>query len=135
MTLRDLLIKHEGIKGKLYYDTEGIPTIGVGRNLRDVGVSFDESMLMLDNDIKRVLFHCWHEFPWFGELSEPRQNAIASMVYNLGPQRFQGFKAMMKCIEKDDFNGAAAEMIDSKWAVQVKGRAVELANMMKGEEL
>jgi lysozyme len=133
MTLKDLLIKHEGIKAKVYYDTEGVATIGCGRNLEAVGVSYDESMLMLDNDIKRVLNECWHEFPWFGDLTENRQTVVASMVFNLGLEGFKKFKKMIHAIEFDRYNEAAAHMIDSKWAIQVKGRAVELANMMKGE--
>ena len=134
MTLRDLIIKHEGIKGKVYYDSEGIATIGVGRNLEDVGMSYDESMLLLDNDIKRVLKACWHEFPWFIDLSEDRQNVVASMVFNLGLEGFKKFKKMIRAIEKEDWTEAACQMIDSHWAAQVKGRAVELANLMKGTE-
>ena len=131
--LRNLLIKHEGIKGKLYYDTEGVATIGIGRNLEDVGVSVDEAMLMLDNDIKRVLYACWHEFPWFADLNEDRQCVVASMVFNLGLEGFKKFKRMIKALEKDDYLEAACQMVDSTWAAQVKGRAVELAVMMKGE--
>lgn len=131
MTLRELLIKHEGIKGKLYYDTEGVATIGVGRNLEDVGVSYDEAMLMLDNDIKRVLYACWHEFPWFGELTENRQHVVASMVFNLGLTGFKKFKKMIAAIEQENWVEAACQMVDSKWAAQVKSRAVELAVMMK----
>jgi lysozyme len=135
MTLRDILIRHEGIKGKMYFDSEGVATVGVGRNLEDVGVSYDEAMVMLDNDIKRVLNECWHEFPWFGDLNEARQTVVASMVFNLGLEGFKKFKKLIHAIAFDRFNEAAAEMIDSKWATQVKGRAVELANMMKGETL
>ena len=134
MTLRDLLIKHEGVKGKVYYDSEGIATIGVGRNLEDVGVTYDEAMLLLDNDIKRVLKACWHEFPWFIDLTEDRQNVVASMVFNLGLEGFKKFKKMIRAIEKEDWTEAACQMIDSHWAAQVKGRAVELANLMKGTE-
>jgi lysozyme len=134
MTLRDLLIKHEGIKGKVYADSEGILTIGVGRNLEDVGVTYDESMLMLDNDIKRVLYACWHEFPWFADLNEDRQNVVANMVFNLGLEGFKKFKKMIAAIQKEDYVEAACQMVDSKWATQVKGRAVELAVMMKGNE-
>lgn len=134
MTLKDLLIKHEGIKGKVYADSEGVLTIGVGRNLEDVGVSYDEAMLMLDNDIKRVLYDCWHEFPWFCELTEDRQNVVASMVFNLGLAGFKKFKRMIAAIEQEDWTEAACQMIDSKWAAQVKTRAVELAILMKGPE-
>lgn len=133
MTLKDLLIHHEGIKGKMYYDSEGVATIGVGRNLEDVGVSYDEAMLMLDNDIKRVLYACWHEFPWFADLTEPRQCVVASMVFNLGLEGFKKFKKMIAAIEKEDWTEAACQMIDSHWAAQVKSRAVELAVMMKGD--
>lgn len=134
MTLKDLLIKHEGIKGKVYADSEGVLTIGVGRNLEDVGVSYDEAMLMLDNDIKRVLYACWHEFPWFADLTEDRQNVVASMVFNLGLEGFKKFKKLIAAIERENWTEASAQMIDSKWAVQVKTRAVELAVMMKGQD-
>lgn len=132
MTLKELLIKHEGIKSKVYVDTEGILTVGVGRNLEDVGVSHDEAMVMLDNDIKRVLYACWHEFPWFADLNEDRQNVVANMVFNLGLEGFKKFKKMIAAIQRDDYVEAACQMVDSRWAAQVKSRAVELAVMMKG---
>lgn len=133
MMLKDLLIKHEGIKLKPYVDTEGVFTIGCGRNLDDVGISSDEAMILLNNDIKRVLYDCWHEFPWFADLNETRQNVVASMVFNLGLDGFKKFKRMIAAIEKEDWVEAACQMIDSHWAAQVKSRAVELAVMMKGE--
>lgn len=131
-TLKDMLVKHEGIKLKVYADSEGVLTIGCGRNLEDVGVTRDEAMLMLDNDIKRVLCDCWHEFIWFADLTEDRQNVVASMVFNLGLEGFKKFKKMIAAIEKEDWTEAACQMIDSTWAAQVKTRAVELAVMMKG---
>ena len=42
MNLTELLKKHEGIRSKPYKDTVGKITIGVGRNLDDVGLSNDE---------------------------------------------------------------------------------------------
>lgn len=132
MDLKSLLLKHEGKKAKLYYDTRGIGTIGVGRNLEDVGLSDDEIMYLLDNDIKRVLNDCWHHLPWFGDLSQERQYVIISMVFNLGINGFLGFKKMIAAIQREDWQGAAREMINSKWAVQVGQRAAELATMMRG---
>jgi len=133
MMLKDLLIKHEGKKAKLYYDSEGVATIGIGRNLEDVGLTEEEMLYLLNNDIKRVLYDCWHEFPWFADLNETRQNVVASMVFNLGLDGFKKFKRMIAAIEKEDWVEAACQMIDSHWAAQVKSRAVELAVMMKGE--
>jgi lysozyme len=134
MTLRELLIKHEGKKRRAYLDTEGNWTVGVGRNLEGVDFSEDEIQLMLNNDMKRVLYACWHEFPWFADLNEDRQNVVANMVFNLGLEGFKKFKKMIAAIQKEDYVEAACQMVDSKWATQVKGRAVELAVMMKGCE-
>ena len=58
-------------------------------------MSYDESMLLLDNDIKRVLKACWHEFPWFIDLNEDRQSVVASMVFNLGLDGFKQFKKLI----------------------------------------
>ena len=43
---------HEGVRQHVYLDTEGIETIGVGRNLVHRGLSDDEIELMLANDIR-----------------------------------------------------------------------------------
>ncbi len=136
MLLRDLLIEDEGIKTKVYYDTRGIATIGVGRNLEDTGITQEEAMYLLENDIKRVIKECVQEFHWFLSLCEIRQFVVVSMVFNLGLDGFKDFKRMIKAIEKQDWVEAACQMIDSLWAVQVKAkRATRLANMMKyGEE-
>lgn len=49
--LKDMLIRHEGLKLKPYRDTVGKLTIGAGRNLNDLGISEREAMFLLDNDI------------------------------------------------------------------------------------
>ena len=54
MTLKDQLIKHEGLRKKVYTCPAGKLTIGVGRNLEDRGITEEEALLMLDNDIAQV---------------------------------------------------------------------------------
>ena len=44
------LIIDEGIKLKPYTDSVGKLTIGVGRNLNDVGISEDEARFLLGNE-------------------------------------------------------------------------------------
>ncbi len=129
MSLRDDLIRHEGLRLKPYEDSEGILTIGVGRNLEDVGLSDAEVMFLLGNDIEIVLRQC-RTFPWWNSLNQERQDVIANMVFNLGLPRFKGFKKTIAFIEAGDYQSAAVEMLDSKWARQVKGRAVELSRRM-----
>lgn len=127
--LRDLLIKHEGLRLKPYLDTVGKLTIGVGRNLDDVGISKLVAMMMLSEDIER----CTKEaasFDWFKSLNATRQDVVICMIFNLGLSRFNGFKKMIEAVSNQNYEKASKEMLDSKWAKQVGGRANELAQMM-----
>jgi lysozyme len=53
------------------------------------------------------------------------------MTYNLGMTRLLGFKKMLEAFADADFEEAALQMIDSKWADQVGKRADTLANIIK----
>ena len=48
----------------------GIETVGVGRNLRDVGLSDDEILYLLNNDIDRVEKQLDNYFPWWRNKQE-----------------------------------------------------------------
>lgn len=128
--LRELLIKHEGLRLKPYVDTVGKLTIGVGRNLDDVGISKDEALFMLDNDIEKCEAEL-KQFDWFNNLDEVRQIVLLDMAFNLGIPRLLKFKKTIQYIQDCDFENAAKEMLDSIWAKQVKGRALELSEMMR----
>lgn len=71
------------------------------------------------------------QFQWFKHLSEVRQDVVLNMIFNLGVVRFKGFKKMISALLRQDYSKAADEMLSSKWASQVKGRATMLAKMMK----
>jgi len=130
-TLRDALVRDEGIRLKVYRCTAGKLTIGVGRNLDDVGISMEEAMHLLDNDIARVRAEVRHAFPWFQGLDDVRQNVVLNMVFNLGLYRFAQFFQTIKCIESHDYAGAADRMLQSLWAKQVGARAVRLSKQMR----
>ena len=102
----------------------------MGRNLDDVGISENEALILLANDIKRCEQEAM-QFPWFKYLTEVRQDVILSMLFNLGLKRFNGFKKFKSAILKGEYKAAATEMLDSKWAGQVKDRAKVLAKMME----
>lgn len=130
MNLTDLLIKHEGLKLKPYRCSEGKLTIGVGRNLDDNGISHEEVLYLLNNDIDTARTEA-ARYPWFDGLSEDRQNVIISMIFNLGLYRFSQFKNTIALIEVGNFKEASREMLDSRWAKQVGSRANELSQMME----
>jgi lysozyme len=133
MTDRDVLhaqlIQHEGLRVKPYTDTVGKLTIGVGRNLTDKGLSRKECMYLLDNDLDECLADL-ATFAWFRTLDAVRQRVVIDMRFTLGPSRFRGFTATLAAIAAGNYQKASAQMLKSKWAQQVKGRAVTLARMM-----
>ena len=131
MTLKELLIKHEGKRLRPYKCPAGKLTIGVGRNLDDNGITEEEAMFMLDNDIKAIVSACRETFSWFAFLDNVRQAVVVSMVFNLGLAGFIGFKNTIAAIRNKEWDKAADNMLQSKWAEQVGHRALELAEMMR----
>lgn len=129
--LVEQLIDHEGEKLFPYVDTVGKTTVGVGRNLTDVGISKEESRILLANDIKKVVAGLDAALPWWDSLSEARQRVLADMAFNLGLKGLLGFKNTLALVQRGDYDEAADNMLLSKWATQVGRRATTLAGMMR----
>lgn len=130
--LIDQLIRHEGLELKPYRDTVGKLTIGIGRNLDDVGITEQEAMYLAGADVDRVLLGLVERYPtWFPDLGPVRQCVLVNMGFNLGLAKLATFKRTLASIARKQYGQAADEMIDSLWAKQVGQRAVELAAMMK----
>jgi len=127
-----MLIEHEGSRAMPYTDTVGKVTIGVGRNLTDIGLFDNEIDLLLTNDIDRVIADLNRELPWNTTLSEDHQLVLGDMCFNLGIGGLLGFKKFLAAMEAGDFPAARKEMLDSKWATQVGSRALDLADMVYG---
>jgi|TARA_R100000093_G_C1919973_1_gene65382 lysozyme len=125
---------HEGTRSKVYLDTEGIETIGVGRNLRDRGLSDDEIEFLLANDIRDFQEEVDRTFGWWSDLDDVRQRVIVDMAFNMGLGSLSKFKNTLGHIEAGRYEEASVEMLDSKWARQVGNRAQCLSNMMKTGE-
>lgn len=138
-----MLIDDEGIKKFPYLDCCGLPwrkctcsnkgklTIGIGRNLDDVGISENEAIGLQSNDVMKTTLELEKNFHWFGKLNTARRLVVLSMSFNMGISGLKEFHNMIKAIELGDFNQASIEMMHSAWSKQVKGRAIRLAAMMK----
>jgi lysozyme len=129
--LRKSLILHEGLELKPYKCTADALTIGVGRNLDSVGISSDEAMMLLDNDLDRCIDELGRRIPAWRLHDEVRQNVLIEMVFNLGITRFMTFRKMLEALKRYDYSAAANEMLDSRWANQVGQRSRTLAQMMR----
>ncbi|MEA3332723.1 MAG: sulfate adenylyltransferase subunit CysN [Pseudomonadota bacterium] len=130
------LIEHEGLKLKPYRCPAGKLTIGVGRNLEERGITEEEALYLLNNDISDAIEDLQKIFVdnvEFEVLPETVQRVLVDMRFNLGAAGFRSFKKMIKAIKEKDFERAALEMQDSKWFKQVGNRGKTLLAMMKKE--
>ncbi len=133
--MHDQLVRHEGLRLKPYRCSAGKLTIGVGRNIEEVGITEEEAMTLLSNDISRVIKELERRVPAFANLNEVRRRVLIDMGFNLGIGRLIKFRRMLAALEAGDYAQAAVEMLDSRWARQVGNRAIRLKNMMgTGEE-
>ena len=109
---------------------EGIPTIGWGQNLVDLGLSdyFCEQLLQVV--ITETHYALKQRFPVYETLDRIRQEALIDMAFNLGIAGIAGFKNMWASLAAGDHEGAGVHMMDSLWARQVGPRANELEEMI-----
>jgi lysozyme len=145
------LITHEGLRLQVYKDTLGIDTIGIGRNLKDRGITDEElewmdipsidtvyehgiteadAMYLAQNDVQIVEEELVRAHPCVEELDAVRQLILIDMAFNMGVPRLSKFKKMWAAIDENKFDVAAKEMLDSRWATQVKSRSTKLAHAM-----
>ncbi len=140
----DFIASHEGFREDVYLDTLGYPTVGYGQKLCDQ--QYDElpecykSFPPMPQIVARqwLMYHVHNDyewargkFRWFLGLTTTRTAVVLSMTYQLGRKGFMGFTNTIGAIQRGDYETAAAEMLDSKWAKQTPNRAAESAFMMK----
>ena len=128
--LRQLLIKHEGYEGHPYSDSVGKVTIGIGRNLTDRGVLPTEIDMMFDHDVDYFFNFLSDKFVWFPKLNEARQIALVDMCF-MGTKTFMQFEKMIAALEMGDYERAAEEITNSKYAGEVGQRAIDLSNIIR----
>lgn len=160
-TIEEQLILHEGLRLKPYKCTADKWTIGVGRNLEakgltkteqehilgtgglskleviDVllerGISKEEALFLLDNDIAECRRDLGR-YDWYTKANPVRQKVLLDMRLNLGMEGLLEFKRMITALAAQDYGLAAEEMKDSKWYRQVKTRGIRLVEMMRTGE-
>lgn len=129
------LLRHEGSSATAYADTRGYLTIGAGRlcdpRKPGSGLSATEIGALLANDIARITREVDTAFPWTRTLSTTRREVLLNMGFNLGIGGLAKFVKMLAQVQCGKYSAAAEEMLASRWAVQVRGRADELAELMR----
>jgi lysozyme len=142
---------HEGFRQTVYLCPSGKRTIGYGRNIDDRPLQPEELQTLaemgcpnpaeeisqrcadylLRADVIRTWHECWISIPPFRRLDGARRAALVDMAYNMGTRTLLRFVGMMACLVKRDYEGAAAEALDSSYARQLPRRAARIARMIR----
>ena len=142
MKIEELLIKKKKKREKPYDDATGKTlktgdtikgkiTIGIGRNIQEIGLSEDEIEYLLQNDINRCKNELREIFPDFDELPENVKLVLIDMIFNLGKTRFLGFKHMIEAVKERNWGKMIEEMKNSRWCKQVKNRCEDDVELIK----
>ena len=130
------LKRHEGLRLHAYQDHLGYWTIGYGRLIdkeRGGGISKDEAEMLLEHDIDRVASRLQSE-RGFRLAPDSVKRALVNMAFQLGTGGLLGFSRMWAALERRDYEQAAEEALDSRWAEQTPNRAAEVAKWIKQGE-
>jgi lysozyme len=150
--LKAELEEAEACRLKWYWDSAQPRrrTIGIGRNLDDVGIRPAEqralgitvasciakgitrpiALALCDSDIAACEADLDRALPWWRGMTDARQRVLLNMCFNMGLATLLGFKNTLAAMQAGRYADAAAGMLASHWADQVGNRAVRLAAMM-----
>ena len=131
MDIYDQLRRDEGLQLFPYLDTVGKTTIGIGRNLTDKGITAEEAEMLLGNDVEAIQNALGAKLPWFRGLSDARQGALINVGFNVGVVGLLGFTKTLDFMSQSNWDAAADEILNSKWASQVGDRAKRISNQIR----
>ena len=102
-----MLIDQEELRLKPYTDTKGKLTIGIGRNLTDVGISKTEAFYLLDNDINTAMNDLQNNIDEFDSLPDNVQMALCNLTFNMGIGTLLTFHNTLAYIRQGDYADAS----------------------------
>lgn len=140
----------EGLRLKPYLCPAEKKTIGIGRNIEDVGftdeevtflgldqrniddgITEEEAIYLCRNDIERCHREAQRICTDFESHPDDIKRVLLNMLFNLGETRFRQFRKMIAAIEKRNYSEAADEAKNSRWYNQVGDRAGRIVETMR----
>ncbi len=128
---KTLFTLHEGKRNKVYKDTKGIATLGVGHNIRDVPISDKVIDLILEEDIDNHLEELCRTYPWFEDMDDVRQGALLDLFMNMGGPVIAQFKNTLAAMRVGNWEAAALGLENSAWFTQVGTRGPRIVKMFR----
>ena len=131
--------EHEGYRNKVYLDTLGKRTVGVGHlcveDFWEDDKEYDEKFLMtiLEHDLQTAIKGAKElmEEHDCADIDEQAEEILIEMVFQLGMTGVSKFRKMWDALAEKNYIGASYEMLDSRWAKQTPNRAKAMAKTIK----
>lgn len=151
-TIENMLHRDEGLRLKVYWDSEGYPTVGIGhlitpqkiRNMEQINlilskqvdrevkgnpgtISMDEASKLFQEDLKKVQKDIGSTNALLSQVynqeNRSRQMALENMAFQMGVGGLAKFRSMLGNMLVKDYKAAFDNARDSVWFQQTKGRA------------
>jgi lysozyme len=128
---------HEGYRNKVYLDTLGKRTVGVGHlcveDFWEDDKEYDEKFLMeiLEKDLENAISGA-EELLKGCNLPSLANEIVVEMVFQLGKTGVSKFHNFLAALRDDppQWLTASEEMLDSRWAKQTPNRAKKMSELM-----
>ena len=150
---KEFINPSEGTRSKVYHDSRGKKTVGVGFNLnqpgaaklmRDMGINYtavktgqkrlspEEIEVLFTRKVQDAMAAGRRIVNNFDEQPKDVQLAVTDLIYNMGPTGFSNFDETVTALEKGDYGKAASNLQRSSWYRQVGGRAEKVLGLIRG---
>jgi lysozyme len=138
-----LLEQEEGTKLTPYIDSLGYPSVGTGFKIGPKGAQLSNYTFELTQQTNDVWLQSLVDTTLDAMVvnssihdamcccNQARQDILTSMAYQMGVEGLSEFHHMLQAICIQDWNEAAAQMLDSTWAKQTPERANRHADVMR----
>ena len=131
--------EHEGYRNKVYLDSLGKRTVGVGHlcveDFWEDDKEYEEKFLLtiLEHDLKSAIDGAEELCSDCPDLDDLAKELIVEMVFQLGKTGVSKFRNMWKALQHDppNYERASLEMLDSRWASQTPNRAKKMSDHMR----
>jgi len=144
--ITERLALHEGVRLMPYKDDRGNLTIGVGRCIKrnpftsqelralgdwQHGITKNAALMLLRNDVNRIILSLKKEIPFWKNLDDERQYALLDMAFQMGVTGLLRFRKMLAAMQAEKWEEAASECQNSAYGRKYKTRALRIANTIK----
>ena len=126
-SLVERVATNEGFRSKPYQCSEGVWTIGHGLTY----LTEEESLEIMAKRITKLHLRLLESQDWYKDLPPEVQGVFTEMCFQMGVTGALKFKKAIDHMKNKEFQLAAEEMLDSKWAKQTSNRANQLADIVR----